>query len=149
MCYHISMKVVVDTNIVVSAIMSPDGAARRILRLCFNGLLTPIIGNALFAEYEDVCSREQLFSKSLIDQATRNELVDALVASCEWIPIYYLWRPNLRDEADNHLVELAIGGGAVAIITSNKKDFANSQLAFPHLKVETAGEFLLRGSFQQ
>jgi len=38
--------------------------------------------------------------------------------------IYFLWRPNLRDEADNHLVELAVAGGAQAVVTRNKRDFA-------------------------
>jgi predicted nucleic acid-binding protein len=39
-----------------------------------------------------------------------------------------LWRPNLQDEADNHLIELAIAAGAKYIITNNVKDFAHPEL---------------------
>ncbi|MFN7299643.1 MAG: putative toxin-antitoxin system toxin component, PIN family, partial [Pseudanabaena sp.] len=54
---------------------------------------------------------------------------------CQWIDIYYLWRPNLRDEADNHLIELAIAGNAQIIATKNIKDFLNSDLIFPNLSI--------------
>ena len=50
--------------------------------------------------------------------------------------------PNLRDESDNHLIELAVAAGAETIITANKRDFADSELLFPALRIETAGEFL-------
>nr|WP_228025325.1 PIN domain-containing protein [cf. Phormidesmis sp. LEGE 11477] len=40
-----------------------------------------------------------------------------------WTFIYYTWRPNLKDEADNHLIELAIAGSASLIATNNLKDF--------------------------
>lgn len=54
---------------------------------------------------------------------------------CKWVRIFYLWRPNLRDEADNHLVELAIAGNAQIIVTRNVNDFRRSQLLFPQLKI--------------
>ena len=48
------------------------------------------------------------------------------------MPIYYTWRPNLTDEGDNFLVELAVASGSRAIITYNLKDFSNAQLVFDH-----------------
>lgn len=55
----------------------------------------------------------------------------------------YLWRPNLKGEADNHLVELAIAGSAAYIITNNVSDFAQAELK--HLGYEViAPEQLLR-----
>ena len=42
----------------------------------------------------------------------RRALFDALLSVSEWIKVYYLWRPNLPDEGDNHLIELAVAGGA-------------------------------------
>jgi predicted nucleic acid-binding protein len=48
----------------------------------------------------------------------------------------------LRDEADNHLIELAVNGGAEMIISANKPDLNSDELLFPGLKVQTAGEFL-------
>ncbi len=136
------MKVVIDTNIFVSAIMNADGAPRQVIRLCLEGRLAPLISNALFAEYEDVCGRDALFDNRFISREDRSTLLDAFLSSCLWIPIYYLWRPNLRDEGDNHLIELAVGGGASALITANKKDFTQAELLFPQLDIHTAGEFL-------
>lgn len=136
------MKVVVDTNIFVSAIMNADGAPRQVIRLCFREEIIPLMANALFSEYEDVCHRDDLFDRVLLSAEEREELLDAFFSCCQWVPIYFLWRPNLRDEADNHIVELAVGGGAEVIITANKRDFAQAELAFPKLKIFTAGEFL-------
>lgn len=136
------MKIVVDTNIFISAVMSPDGASRQVLRLCFQGLFRPLMSNALATEYEDVCRRQELFDETIITSSVREELLDAFMASCTWTNIYYLWRPNSRDEADNHVIELAIGGGAEAIITANKRDFTSAELLFPKLRIATAADIL-------
>lgn len=136
------MKVVVDTNVFVSAIMNAEAAPRRVIRLCLMGELRPLMGNALLAVYEDVCGRRDLFDDTLLSPSDREALLDAFLASCLWTPIYYLWRPNLRDEGDNHIIELAVAGGAQAIITANIRDFKQPALLFPELKICTAGEFL-------
>jgi len=103
------------------------------------------MGNALQAEYEDVLSRGELFRGAPSTVEIRQELLDAYLAACDWIPIYFLWRPNLRDEADNHLVELALAGGADAIVTYNRRDFVDAELSFPHLKVLSPSQFLKAG----
>jgi predicted nucleic acid-binding protein len=36
--------------------------------------------------------------------------------------VYHAWRPNLPDEADNHLLELAVAAQADAIVTRNLRD---------------------------
>jgi putative PIN family toxin of toxin-antitoxin system len=136
------MKIVVDTNIFVSAVMNSESAPRQVIRLCLADEVTPLMANALFSEYEDVCSRESLFARSLISAEDRVDLLHAFFACCQWVPIYFLWRPNLRDEADNHIMELAVGGGAEVIVTANKRDFTHAELAFPQLKIFNAGEFL-------
>jgi predicted nucleic acid-binding protein len=56
--------------------------------------------------------------------------------------VYYLWRPNLPDEADNHLIELALAGGAEYLLTHNVRDFARPELRFPLLKIRTPSQFL-------
>lgn len=136
------MRVVVDTNVFVSAAMSSDGPSRQIIRLCLEGSLVPLMGNTLLAEFEDVLSREDLFEDRPIKPVERDELLRAFTASCVWVHIYFLWRPNLRDEADNHLVELALAGGAAFIITANTRDFRNADLAFPKLGIASPKEFL-------
>ena len=61
---------------------------------------------------------------------------------CRWVSIYYLWRPNLPDEDDNHLIELAVAGQAHWLITGNKKDIAAGELMFPDLRIVTPREYL-------
>ena len=58
------------------------------------------------------------------------ELVNAFYSVCRWVPVYFLWRPNLSDEGDNFLIELAIAGNAEAIVTNNIKDLEGSELFF-------------------
>jgi uncharacterized protein len=141
------MIVVVDTNVFITSVMSPNGASRQITGLCLQGRMKPLMGNALFSEYEDVCSRDELFDERLISREDRSTLLDAFFASCTWVPIYFLWRPNLRDEADNHVMELAIAGGAEMIVTANKKDFRNAELSFPQIEICNPAEFLNKGLF--
>jgi uncharacterized protein len=141
------MIVVVDTNVFVAAVISPNGASRQVIRLCLRGELSPLMGNALFAEFEDLCARDSLFEPRLISRADRETLLDSFLASCRWVPIYFLWRPNLRDEADNHVMELAVAGNAAAIITANKKDFARPELKFPGIDVVSPVEFIETGDF--
>ena len=43
--------------------------------------------------------------------------------------------PNLPDEADNHLIELAVAGRAQAIITRNVRDLARGELRFPAIQI--------------
>ncbi len=104
--------------------------------------LQPVVGQKLFLEYEDVLGREDLFRKSPLSAVERRQLLEAFLGVCEWVEVYYLWRPNLRDEGDNHLIELAVAGGASAIVTNNLADFHGSALRFPNIGILRPGEML-------
>jgi uncharacterized protein len=129
------MLVVVDTSVFVSALLGPGGASRAILRASLERRLIPLMGSTLFLEYEALLAREELFRGCKLDTGQRSELLDAFLSVCRWTTIYFSWRPNLRDEGDNHLVELAVAGAAAAIVTKNVRDFEASQLSFPSLRV--------------
>ncbi len=133
---------VVDTSVFISAVMKAETPPRQVLRLCLEGAVLPLMGNALFTEYEDVLSRKELFEGSALVESERQQLLDAYLSVCRWVPIYYLWRPNLRDEADNHLIELALAGNAGWLVTGNKADLGSGELLFPELRIATAIEFL-------
>ena len=136
------MFVVVDTNIFISALMNANGAPREIIRRCLLGNIKPIMGNSLFYQYGDVLGRDDVFQNPILSKTERFELYYAFLSVCSWEPIYFLWRPNLKDEADNHLIELALAGGADTIITANKSDFKETELLFPEINILDAGEFL-------
>jgi len=72
----------------------------------------------------------------------RLQILAALARMGRWVPVYYRWRPNLPDEGDNHLIELAVAGAAQAIITHNVRDIAHGQLAWKDLLVLTPAECL-------
>ncbi len=122
--------------------MSADGAGREVLRRCFLGEHEPLMGQALFSEYESVIKRDALFDRAPISKKERMDLWRAFMHVCRWVEVYFLWRPNLPDEADNHIVELALAGGASRIVTHNVRDFVRSELRFAQLTIVTPKQFL-------
>lgn len=135
------MKIVVDTNVFLGACLG-TGAASAVVAACLRGQCVPLMGNALFNEYEDVFSRNDLFKTCRLNSGERDELLDVFFSCCAWTRIYYSWRPNLPDEGDNHLVELAVAGGADFIVTRNLRHLKNMELRFPKLQVADPETFL-------
>jgi len=133
---------VIDTNVLTGALLKPAGHNRRVVRACLEGKWKPLIGQALFLEYEDVLGRSQLYRSSPLSKGEREELFAAFLSVCEWVEVYFSWRPNLPDEGDNHIVELAVAGGAAMIVTHNVRDFRRAQLRFPGLRELTPQEAL-------
>jgi len=127
--------VVVDTNVLVGALLGPTGPNRLVARHCFRGLARPIIATALLNEYRDVWSRPEVWVRCRIEAGRRLAFLEAFVSRCAWVDVYYRWRPNLRDEGDNHLIDLAVAGGATYIVTRNLRDFAGADLKFPAIRV--------------
>jgi predicted nucleic acid-binding protein len=124
-------RIVVDTNVIVSAMFGSASANRAVVRACLERKAQPVIGEALFLEYEDVLARPE-----------RGRLLDAFLSVCEWVDVYFGWRPNLSDEGDNHLIELAVAGGAGWIVTSNAADFMRAELKFPGVRIAKPTEFM-------
>lgn len=136
------MRIVVDTNVLVGAMLTEDGASREILRLCLTRQVTPVIGLALFTEMEDVLERSALFDACVLNKAERDELFRAFLNTTSWVPIFYKWRPNLRDEADNHIIELAVAANVTCVVTKNLRDFASMELQFDGLEIASPAQFL-------
>jgi putative PIN family toxin of toxin-antitoxin system len=137
-------KIVVDTSVFISALIGPHGPSRALVRQCLLGEYVPLMGNALFAEYESVIGRPSVVSKCALNATEIMDLLAAFLNVCEWINVYYLWRPNLRDEGDNHLIELAVAGNATTIATNNLRDFQSADLLFPNLLITTPEHLLAR-----
>jgi putative PIN family toxin of toxin-antitoxin system len=139
-----SIKIVVDTSVFISALIGSAGPSRELVRCCLKREYQPLMGNALFCEYESVIKRSEILTKCSITEQEILTLLQAFMSISQWVNIYYLWRPNLRDEADNHLIELAIAGNARIIATNNFKDLTNAELLFPDLLILTPEDVIRR-----
>jgi len=132
--------IVFDTNVFVSAMRSEGGAAREVLRRILLGKYLPLFGNALWLEYEDLMGRAVWADTTTYQE--RLQVLAALANRAKWVTMYYGWRPNLPDEGDNHLIELAIAGGAKAVVTHNIKDVSHDELQWAGLVIVTPAQFL-------
>ncbi len=136
------MNIVVDTNVLVSALISDTGASLEVLRRCLQRRYQACISLALFAEYRDLLGRDELYVRCPLDAGERDELFRALMAVSRMTDIYYLWRPNLSDEGDNHVLELAVAARAELIVTHNRSDFLRSELRFPEIQILAPADLL-------
>ena len=130
-----SQTIVVDTSVIISALIGKKGPSREILRRCLQGHYKPLISNALFQEYEDVISRDRIKNATPLSEKEIRELLNAFYSVCKWVPIYFLWRPNLKDENDNFLIELALAGNSNLIVTNNIRDLEGAELTFEGLSI--------------
>ena len=137
-----SIKVVVDTNVLVAGLIGGKGPNREVLRRCLQGELQPFVGNALYLEYQDLLNRDNIQVLCKQTSVSLMEFLDGFAQVCTPVDARYLWRPNLRDEADNHVVELAIAAGVAYIITNNVTDFASAELKRLGYEVVTPEQIL-------
>lgn len=137
-------QLVIDTDVFVAALLSRNDSsvAREVIRRCLQGRYQPLFGVALFTEYETLLARDKLFTDCLLSRKERETVFAALIKHARWIEIYFSWRPNLQDEGDNHLIELAVAGGAQAIVSRNIRDLKNAELLFPDTKILTPKQCL-------
>ncbi|NJS37457.1 MAG: putative toxin-antitoxin system toxin component, PIN family [Brachymonas sp.] len=135
-------RVVIDTNVFVAACLG-GGHGNQVIRACIMGQCLPIMGSALLMEYEDVLGRHELMDQSPLTPLERLDLLKIFLSKCEWTRVYFGWRPNLPDEADNHLIELAVAGGASHIVSRNLKDLMRGELRFPQIKITDPAQYLL------
>jgi len=134
-------RVVLDTDVIVTALRSATGGSNAILREAAHGRLTPLVTPALFLEYEAVLKRpEQRLAHGLrLDDIDR--FLAALASACEAVEVSFQWRPQMSDPNDEMVLETAVNGRAEALITHNVRDFSKGAARFG-LRVLRPGELL-------
>jgi putative PIN family toxin of toxin-antitoxin system len=135
------MKCIIDTNVVIAAVRSPKGASAEILRRALLGQIKLLCSVPLFLEYEAVLKRPEHLQAAGISLRDASNLLDALAGAIEAVEIAYLWRPQLRDPADDMVLEAAVNGQASTLITFNQRDFLPQALAFGLAVVKPAQFF--------
>lgn len=133
-------RVVLDTNILVAASRSQSGASFALLQALRNGQFIALASVPLMLEYEAVLKRPEQLAVSRRSVAMTDAFLDALSLRIEPVHLHYLWRPQLRDPADEMVLETALNGRVDALVTLNVADFA-AACRF-RLPVLAAGAFL-------
>ncbi|VAW32656.1 hypothetical protein MNBD_CHLOROFLEXI01-1934 [hydrothermal vent metagenome] len=115
-------KIVIDTNVVISAQRSQRGASAKLISLIGTGLFDFHVSIPLILEYEEVLTR---YKTSLgLNQSDVEDLVDAFCAlSIRQNKIHFRWRPFLPDPKDEFILDLAVVAQCDYIVTYNRKDF--------------------------
>jgi len=133
-----NINVVIDTNVLISALRSKQGASHKLLLLLAEDAFTPNVSVPLFVEYESVAKRTGLLSG--LNSSDINSILDYFLSKSNIRKIFYLWRPFLKDQKDDLVLEVAVESQSEYIITFNTSDFSGCEKF--GVKIVTPYEFM-------
>lgn len=139
------MRYVLDTCVVVSALRSKRGASNAVLSRVLRHQLPIVLHFKLLAEYRDVLMRPEIRLATGLSELRIERFLAALVGVADEVAVQYLWRPNLRDEDDNFIVEIAVAASPCTIVTHNVRDFRQSELKFANVHLANPAQLLNAG----
>lgn len=131
-------RIVIDTNVIVSALLSQRGASYKLLMEIGSDKFNINISVPLVLEYEGAAKR--LIGKIKLRKRDIDDILDYICLMAKRWKIFYLWRPYLKDQKDDMVLEVAVTAKCDFIVTYNKNDFQNIN-AFG-LQAVTPKEFL-------
>jgi putative PIN family toxin of toxin-antitoxin system len=118
--------VVIDTNVLVSALRSRRGASFRLLSEVGSGRFEIALSVPLAFEYEEALLGYAASFPGM-GQADIDAILDFVYSAARQQRVFYLWRPCLPDPDDDMVLELAVAASAQAIITYNVRDFRGAE----------------------
>lgn len=131
------MRVVLDTNVIVSGLLSPYGASGEVVRMLVAGSFELLYDARIVSEYEDVLRRP----KFSFDGANVGSLIEFIVKI--GIPVTATpLKKRLRDRFDEPFLEVAISGKADCLITGNLVHFPGRPVR--NLRVISPRQFINR-----
>lgn len=111
------MKIVLDTNVLVSAVLTPHGASARVLDAVLAGVLELALDNRILDEYREVLARP----KFALPASAVHDLLAFLAGTAEHLVAAPVKDP-LPDESDRPFLEVAQTAGAI-LVTGNARHF--------------------------
>ena len=132
------MRIVLDTNVLVSGLLNPDGTPGRIIDLLLGDLIEVLYDDRILGEYQDVLTRPEL----AIDRSFSQSIISYIRLSGERVTALPLAADTLTDPDDLPFAEVANSGGAEALGTGNLKHF--SGLSEHGVLVLSPAQFLKR-----
>ena len=118
------MRYVLDTNVIIAALRSTRGASAEVVRRIGQGRGAFLLSTPLLLEYEAKCKEPEHLHAFGLTVDDVDTVLNVLVARAERVDASYRWRPQLRDAADEMVLETAANGRADALVTFNARDFA-------------------------
>jgi len=129
------LRIVLDTNVLISGIITPFGNAARILDMLVVGELHALYDDRMLAEYREVLHRPKFGkAKDVIEEFLT--YIESEGSKVTAIPL----NKEMIDKDDIPFVETAITGLADVLITGNKRHFTGK--ATRQIKIMTPDEFL-------
>ena len=112
------MKVVVDTNIIVSALINTNGLPAKILSLVLNEKVKLLYDNRIIFEYSEVLSRKEFgFNTEII-----NDMLDFFKHYGDFVNADHI-NVKFHDQTDKKFYEVFKTGKAQYLVTGNKKHY--------------------------
>ncbi len=133
------MRLVLDTDVVVAAFRSDRGASRQLLLAALDRRIVILVSVPLMLEYEAVLTRPEQLNETGLTAEESNAVLDALAAVIEPVRLRFLWRPRLKDPADEMVLETAVNGRADCLVTFNLRHLAKAANEFG-IRVSPPGE---------
>jgi putative PIN family toxin of toxin-antitoxin system len=119
------MRIVIDTNVLISGLKSRRGASFKILHLIGADKFKTIVTVPLILEYEEILIR---YSKELgLGYTDIKNIIDYICSESDRLSVYFLWRPILFDLKDEMVLEAAVVGNCQYIVTFNISDFSEAK----------------------
>jgi predicted nucleic acid-binding protein len=109
--------------VLLSGLRSPAGASRILLIAIWEGVIRPLAGVATMIEYEAVLKRPQHLAEMNLEPQHIDAFLDAFALLADPVVPYFLYRPSAMDPDDDMFMDIAVAGGAEALVTFNLKDY--------------------------
>jgi putative PIN family toxin of toxin-antitoxin system len=120
------MRVVIDTNVLVAAVRSRQGASFAVVSSIPDPRFEPCLSVGLYTEWQEVLTRTVNIPVGRTPDDARRFL-HYLASQCRLQELHFLWRPFLPDADDDMVLELAFAAGCRYILTHNVRDFDGSE----------------------
>jgi uncharacterized protein len=113
------MRVVLDTNTVISGLLWP-GNPRRILDLARSGEITLCVSQALLVELLDVLSRPKFVARLALIGVTPTEVVDGYATLAEAIEVIMVEALIVTDPDDDEVLACALAANASYVVSGDR-----------------------------
>jgi len=134
------IKAVIDTNILVSGLISPKASPAKIISLWHERKLVLVISEEILKEVERVLFYPKIFTKYHLDKNSIDKYVKIFKAFSEVVKPKVKIKLVKTDESDNKFIEAALVAGAGYIVSGDKHLLEIKE--FQGIKVIKADEFL-------